>query len=56
MLQFWVVPPLCARATLMSLAVWKLRRQTHHQLTRCECSVACKRGDQFLSIHINQPR
>lgn len=54
-LVFWVAPPpISARATLMSLTLWNLRRKTHQQLARCDCSVACLRGDQYLGILIKE--
>jgi len=52
-LVFYVPPPpISERATLMSLQLWALRRQTHQQLSRCACSPACLRGDQYIGILI----
>jgi len=54
-LVFWVPPPRISEpAVMMSLALWSLRRPTHLQLQRCECSPACKRGSQYIAIRIKE--
>lgn len=54
-MRFFVAPPpISERALLMSLAMWKLRRDTHLSLQRCECSSSCLRGDQYIGIAIKE--